>query len=53
MDERYPVVSPGSPAVQVSCEMMKHKSSKCYVRDEGRLVGIVKLTEFLNKIFRE
>ncbi len=53
MDDKYPVVSPGSPAVQVSCEMMKHKSSKCYVRDEGRLVGIVKLTEFLNKIFRE
>ena len=53
MDDSFPVVSPGSPAVQVACEMMKHKSSKCYVRDEGRLVGIVKQTEFLNKIFRE
>ena len=53
MDDEYPVVSPNSPAVQVSCEMMKYKSSKCYVRDEGRLVGIVKLTEFLNKVFRE
>ena len=53
MDDKYPVVSPDSPAVQVACEMMKHKSSNCYVRDKGKLVGIVKLTEFLNKIFRE
>ncbi len=53
MDERCPTVSPDSPAVQIACEMMRHKSSKCYVRDGDRLVGVVKLTEFLNKIFRE
>lgn len=53
MDERCPTVSPDSPAVQIACEMMRHKSSKCYVRDGERLVGVVKLTEFLNKIFRE
>ena len=53
MDDTYPVVSPGCPVVQIACEMMKYKSSKCYVRDDGRFVGIVKLTEFLNKIFRE
>ena len=53
LDEKYPVVSPGSPAVQVACEMMKHKSSKCYVSDGDRFVGVVKLTEFLNKVFRE
>ena len=53
LDEKYPTVSPDSPAVQVACEMMRHKSSKCYVREGDRLVGVVKLTEFLNKIFRE
>ena len=53
LDEKYPTVSPESPAVQVACEMMRHKSSKCYVREGDRLVGVVKLTEFLNKIFRE
>ena len=53
MDERCPTVSPDSPAVQIACEMMRHKSSKCYVCEGDRLVGVVKLTEFLNKIFRE
>ena len=53
LDEKCPTVSPDSPAVQIACEMMRHKSSKCYVRDGDRLVGVVKLTEFLNKIFRE
>ena len=53
LDEKCPTVSPDSPAVQIACEMMRHKSSKCYVCEEDRLVGVVKLTEFLNKIFRE
>lgn len=53
LDEKYPTVSPESPAVQIACEMMRHKSSKCYVCEGDRLVGVVKLTEFLNKIFRE
>ena len=53
LDEKYPTVSPDSPAVQVACEMMRHKSSQCYVCEGDRLVGVVKLTEFLNKIFRE
>ena len=53
LDEKYPTVSPDSPAVQIACEMMRHKSSKCYVCEGKRLVGVVKLTEFLNKIFRE
>ena len=53
LDGKYPTVSPDSPAVQIACEMMRHKSSKCYVREGDRLVGVVKLTEFLNKIFRE
>ena len=53
LDEKYPTVSPDSPAVQIACEMMRHKSSKCYVCEGDRLVGVVKLTEFLNKIFRE
>ena len=53
LDEKYPTVSPDSPAVQIACEMMRHKSAKCYVCEGDLLVGVVKLTEFLNKIFRE
>ncbi len=53
LDDKYPTVSPLSPAVQIACEMMRYKSSKCYVREGNHLVGVVKLTEFLNKIFRE
>jgi mannitol/fructose-specific phosphotransferase system IIA component (Ntr-type) len=49
----FPVVSPDTPAVQVAGEMTRYKSSKCYVREGGKLVGIVRLPKFLNKIFRE
>ncbi len=49
----FPVVSPDTPAVQVAGEMTRFKSSKCYVREGGKLVGIVRLPKFLNKIFRE
>lgn len=49
----FPVVSPDTPAVQVAGEMTRYRSSKCYVREGGKLVGIVRLPKFLNKIFRE
>ena len=49
----FPVAEPDTPAVQVAGEMTRYKSSKCYVREGGKLVGIVRLPKFLNKIFRE
>ncbi len=49
----FPCVTPDTPAIQVAGEMTKFKSSVCYVREGGRLVGVVTLPRFLNKIFRE
>lgn len=49
----FPVVTPDTPAVQVAGEMTRYRSSKCYVREGDKLVGIVRLPQFLNKIFRE
>jgi CBS domain-containing protein len=49
----FPVVTPDTPAVQVAGEMTRYRSSKCYVREGDKLVGIVRLPKFLNKIFRE
>ncbi len=51
--KEFPCVTPDTPAVQVAGEMTRFKSSKCYVREGGKLVGIVRLPKFLNKIFRE
>ena len=51
--KEFPVVAPDTPAVQVAGEMTRFRSSKCYVREGGRLVGVVRLPKFLNKIFRE
>ena len=51
--KEFPVVTPDTPAIQVAGEMTRFKSSKCYVREGGKLVGVVRLPRFLNKIFRE
>lgn len=49
----FPCVSPETPAIQVAGEMTRHQASCCYVREGGRLVGVVRLPRFLSKIFRE
>ena len=53
MVSEFPCVTPETPAIQVAGEMTRYHSSYCYVREGGRLVGIVQLPRFLNKIFRE
>lgn len=49
----FPCVTPDTPAIQVAGEMTRFGSSRCYVREGGRLVGVVELPRFLSKIFRE
>ena len=51
--KEFPVVTPDTPAIQVAGEMTRYRSSECYVREGGRLVGVVRLPRFLSKIFRE
>ena len=49
----FPCVTPDAPAIQVAGEMTRYKSLRCYVREGTKLVGIIRLPRFLNKIFRE
>ena len=49
----FPCVEPDAPAIQVAGEMTRYGASRCYVREGGRLVGVVELPRFLSKIFRE
>ena len=42
-----------APAVSVAAEMTRRNASKCYVLDGKKLMGIIDLPIFLNKIFRE
>lgn len=49
----FPCVTPSAPAVQVAGELTRYRASVCYVREGEKLVGLVHLPTFLNKIFRE
>lgn len=49
----FPCVTPDAPAVAVAGEMARYQSSRCYVREGEKLVGVVFLTRFLSKLFRE
>ena len=49
----FPCVTPQAPAVQVAGELTRFKAAVCYVREGEKLVGVVRLPKFLNKIFRE
>lgn len=51
--DEFPCVTPDTPAIQVAGEMTRFKSSMCYVCEGGKLVGVVCMPRFLNKIFRE
>ncbi len=51
--KEFPCVTPDAPAVAVAGEMTRYQSSKCYVREGDKLVGVVLLTRFLSKLFRE
>lgn len=42
-----------SPGVSVVGEMTRRNASKCYVLNGKKLMGIIDLPVFLNKVFRE
>ncbi len=42
-----------SPAIHVAEEITKNQAGQCYVVRGSKLVGVITLQQFLNKIFRE
>lgn len=42
-----------SPAISVAGEMTRRNTSTCYVLNEKKLMGVIDLPLFLNKVFRE
>jgi PTS system nitrogen regulatory IIA component len=51
--EDYASVQMKAPAVSVAGEMTRHNASRCYVLNGKKLMGIINLPRFLNKVFRE
>lgn len=49
----YASVQMKAPAVSVASEMTRRNASKCYVLNGKKLMGIIDLPVFLNKVFRE
>jgi PTS system nitrogen regulatory IIA component len=49
----YASVQMNAPAVSVAGEMTRRNASKCYVINGKKLMGLIDLPIFLNKIFRE
>ena len=42
-----------APAVSVAAEMTRRNASRCYVLNGKKLMGVINLPRFLNKVFRE
>ena len=51
--EDYASVQMKAPAVSVAGEMTRHNASRCYVLNGKKLMGVINLSRFLNKVFRE
>jgi mannitol/fructose-specific phosphotransferase system IIA component (Ntr-type) len=49
----YATVQMDSPAITVASEFTRKKTSKCYVLDGKKLMGVIDFPIFLNKVFRE
>lgn len=49
----YPSVQIKAPAVSVAAEMTRNNASCCYVLNDKKLMGVIDLPVFLNKVFRE
>ncbi len=49
----YAVVDEKDPAITVAKEITKHKSNQAYVLRDKKLVGVISIERFVNKIFRE
>ncbi|MBQ7721381.1 MAG: PTS sugar transporter subunit IIA [Kiritimatiellae bacterium] len=53
MSDDYASVSVDQPAIAVAEALARKDAGVCYVLDDGKLVGVVTLPHFLNKIFRD
>ena len=53
MSDDYASVSADQPAIAVAEALARKDAGICYVLDGGRLVGVVTLPNFLNKVFRD
>lgn len=51
--EDYASVQMEAPAVSVAGELTRHNAARCYVLNGKKLVGVIHLPRFLNKVFRE
>jgi len=51
--EDYASVQMKAPAISVAGEMTRHNASRCYVLNGKKLMGVINLSRFLNKVFRE
>jgi len=51
--EDFASVQMKAPAVSVAGEMTRHNASRCYVLNGKKLMGVINLPRFLNKVFRE
>ncbi len=53
MSERYASVQIDAPAISVAAEYSRLNTTRCYVLDKHKLMGVITLQSFLNKLFRE
>jgi CBS domain-containing protein len=53
MTSEYATVSEASPAIQVAKEITRRNATHAYVIRGRKLVGVVSLEGFLNKVMRE
>ncbi len=53
MSDDYASVSVNQPAIAVAEALARKDAGVCYVLDDGKLVGVVTLPHFLNKVFRD
>ena len=53
MSDEDASVSVDQPAIAVAEAFARKDASICYVLDDGKLVGVVTLPHFLNKVFRD
>ena len=49
----YAAIQMNAPAVSVAAELARRNASKCYVLNGKKLMGIIDLPIFLDKLFRE
>lgn len=53
LNQDFPSVQMNAPAISVAAELTRNKASQCFVLNGKKLMGIIDLPVFLNKIFRE